>query len=321
MMTDPTNITLNEAAEFFKERDDFLILSHASPDGDTFGCSYALCGALQRMGKRAKIRCADPLPKNFSHLLKAIEIQKFEERTIVSVDIADSTLLGALKDVYGDRVELAIDHHLSHAPFAEKIFVDSSAAACAEIIFDLLELMEVKLDSALAVCLYTGIATDTGCFKFANTTSATHEKAAKLMQFDFNFGDLNYILFEMKTPARIELERRALENMEIFCGGKGAIVAFSKETLANADAEDINGISSLPRQIQGVEVGVVLKEKQNGVWKASMRSNNINVQEICGKFGGGGHERAAGCTVNGDGETAKRLIKTAVQEAIDLWTE
>lgn len=311
-----TNITLEEAARFLLSHDDFLILSHANPDGDTFGCSYGLCSALQRAGKKAKIACADPLPANFFHLEEAIERQDFEEKTIISVDIADKSLLGKLEGTYGDKVELAIDHHLSHVPFAEKRYVDDEAAACCEIIYDLIKLLGVDIDSAMAQCIYTGIATDTGCFKFANTTRLTHEKAGELMEYGFDCAALNYRLFDMKSRARIKLEQYVLENLEFFAEGRGAVVALNKQLLDSVDSEDINGISSLPRMIEGVEVGVVLKEKEDS-WKASMRSLKINVQKICGKFGGGGHFNAAGCSFKGmEIEEIVKRVKAAVEEEL-----
>ena len=137
------------------------------------------------------------------------------------------------------------------------------------------------------------------------------------MEYGFDAAALNYILFDMKTKARIGLERYVFENIEFFAEDKGAVIALSKEILDSVDAEDVNGISALPRQIQGVEVGIVLKEKEEG-WKASLRSNSVNVQEICGHFGGGGHMRAAGCTIKvADAEEARRLIKEEVTKAIE----
>ncbi len=317
-MNKATNITLKQVAEFLIGHDNFLILSHANPDGDTEGCAYGLCGALQRLGKKARLACSDPLSERFSYMEEAVEKQQFEESFVVSVDVADRSLLGGLEKLYGDKVDLAIDHHLSHRPFAERVYVDDSAAAACEIIYDLIKLLKAEcLDEKIAKCLYTGIATDTGCFKFGNTTRHTHLKAGELMEYGFDAAALNYILFDMKTKARIGLERYVFENIEFFAEDKGAVIALSKEILDSVDAEDVNGISALPRQIQGVEVGIVLKEKEEG-WKASLRSNSVNVQEICGHFGGGGHMRAAGCTIKAaDAEEARRLIKEEVTKAIE----
>ena len=315
-MNKATNITLEQAAEFLREHDDFLILSHANPDGDTFGCSHGLCGALQKIGKRARIVCADPLSERFSYMKNAIEEQEFTEQTIVSVDVADKTLLGSNEELYGDKVDLAIDHHLSHVPFAKRIYVDDTAAAAAEIVYDLILLLGAEPNKHIAACLYTGIATDTGCFKYGSTTRATHEKAGRLMEYGFDAAEINYILFEMKTKARLGLERYVMEHMVFFAKDRGAVVVLTKELMDSVDAEDVNGIAALPRQIQGVEVGVVLKERDDG-WKASMRSNNVNVQEICSLFGGGGHIRAAGCSLkNMTAQQAKEKVMTAVTEAL-----
>lgn len=317
-MNKATNITLEQAAEFLRRNDNYLILSHANPDGDTFGCSHGLCGALQRIGKKAKIACADPLSERFLYLREGIEAQEFTEENIISVDVADKSLLGDLEEKYGNEVVLAIDHHVSHVPFAERVFVDDTAAAACEIIYELVLLLgDNVMDKNIARCLYTGIATDTGCFKFGNTTELTHIKAGKLMEYDFDTPALNYVLFDMKTKARIKLEQYVFENIEFFAEDKGAIIALSKEILDSVDIEDVNGISALPRQIQGVEVGIVLKEKKDG-WKASLRSNNVNVQEICGLFGGGGHIRAAGCTIkNTPVEKVKEQLAAAVTEALN----
>lgn len=317
-MNKATNITLEQAAEFLLQNDNFLILSHANPDGDTEGCAHGLCGALQRIGKKARLACSDPLSERFSYMEEAIEKQDFKESCVVSVDIADRSLLGELEQPYGNKVDLAIDHHVSHKPFAKRIYVDDSAAAACEIIYDLVKLLGANtLDEKTAKCIYTGIATDTGCFKFGNTTKLTHEKAGALMEYGFEAAALNYLLFDMKTKARLGLERYVFENIEFFASDKGAVIALSKDILNKVDTEDVNGISALPRQIQGVEVGVVLKEKKDG-WKVSLRSNSVNVQEICSLFGGGGHIRAAGCTIKTDSaEEAKKLITEAVTKVLE----
>ena len=317
-MNKATNITLEQAAEFLLQNDNYLILSHANPDGDTEGCAHGLCGALQRIGKKARLACSDPLSERFTYMEEAIEKQDFKESFVVSVDIADKSLLGDLEAAYGDKVDLAIDHHVSHRPFAKRVYVDDTAAAACEIIYDLVKLLgENTLDEKTAQCLYTGIATDTGCFKFGNTTGHSHEKAGELMEYGFDAAALNYLLFDMKTKDRLRLERYLFENIEFFASDRGAVIALSKEMLDSVDAEDINGISALPRQIHGVEVGIVLKEKKEG-WKASLRSNSVNVQEICGLFGGGGHVRAAGCTIKADSaEEAKKLITEAVTKVLE----
>ena len=316
-MSEISNITVSEAAAFLLEHDDYEIICHAHPDGDTFGSGYGLCGALQRLGKNARVVCADPLSKSFAHMKKAVREQEFTPRTFVSVDIADKRLMGGLEEEYGGKIQLAVDHHISHVPFAEKRLVEPDAAAAAEVVFSIIKAMNAPMDSELAACLYTGVATDTGCFKYSNTTPETFRIAAELSQYDFDRAGLNYIFFDMKSKARIELERRLLETMEFFCDGRAALVVMTREMLEGVDSEDTNGLAAMPRMIEGVEVGVVIRQEQKG-WKASLRSNSyIDVQTVCTTLGGGGHKRAAGCTIEGTQEQAREKIKQAVADAFD----
>lgn len=303
------------AAEFLLQHDNFRIFSHASPDGDTMGSSFALCRALQLIGKNAEIVCADAFSKNMAYMLPHINKQDFIAETFVSVDVADKKLLGCYEND-AEKIQLAIDHHISHVDFAEKILLDSTAAACCEIIFRVITAMGVEIDNQIAACLYTGIATDTGCFRYANTTSDTHVIAAQLMKYQFNIADINYVLFDMKSRTRLKVEQQVLNGMEFFCGGKCAIAVMTAEMLDGIDVEDTNGISAMPRQIEGVEVGVVIKQK-NSSWKVSMRSaHSANVQKICSIFGGGGHIKAAGCSIEGDIDDVKKQIAAAVEKEL-----
>ena len=172
-------IDVKQAADFLRENNDFLILMHASPDGDTLGCGTALCGALQRLGKRAKAICPDEVPHKFDYLFNAIEKQEFEPKTVVCVDIADTKLLGEMKEI-GDKAELCIDHHISNIEYAKRTVLDAECGAACEIIYELIKELGVPFDKALASSIYTGTATDTGCFKYSNTTPRTHKIAAEM---------------------------------------------------------------------------------------------------------------------------------------------
>lgn len=316
-MSEISNVTIKQAAEILLNNDDYYILCHANPDGDTFGCGYGLCSALQSIGKHARVVCADELSSRFAYMKDAIKEQEFEPKTIISVDVADKKLLGSLEEVYGDKVFLAIDHHLSHVPFAENRLVESFAAAACETVYQVITEMGITLDKGIATCLYTGLATDTGCFRYPNTTPRTHMIAAETMRFDFNYGDLNYILFEMRTKSRLKLELDAINRLEFFAGDKGALTVLTTEMIESVDSEDINGIAALPRMIEGVEVGLVIKQRDEKVWKVSMRSRDkVDVQSVCKQFGGGGHIRAAGCTVEGSIDEVRKAVIGAVTKAI-----
>ncbi len=292
-------IDVKRAAEFLAVNDDYLILMHASPDGDTLGCGFALCGALQRMGKRAKAVCPEEIPKKFGYLSAAVKEQEFEYKNVVCVDVADTKLLGDMKSI-GDTAALCIDHHLSNTEYAKMTLLRSEYAAACELVYEVICALGVKFDKELAECIYTGAATDTGCFKYSNTTAQTHIIAAEMMKYGADFARINYVNFDLKTQGRIKLEQEILKNIRYFANGRVALISVPLsllEDLTDIDSDDVGALSNIPRQIEGVDIGICMKEKKPGVFKASMRSSKrVNVAEICAKFGGGGHERAAGCS-------------------------
>lgn len=307
-------IDVNEAAQFLKEHDDYLILMHASPDGDTLGCGHALCGALQRMGKNAKAVCPDEIPEKFEYLKKAVKPQEFETKTVVCVDVADTKLLGEMKDV-GDAAELCIDHHLSNTDYAKRTLLRHEYAAAAELVYEVIDALGVPFDGALADCVYTGMATDTGCFRYSNTTPQTHIYTAKMIECGADFGMINYVNFELKSPGRIKLEQEVLKNIRYYANGRVAIISVPLslvEQINDIDNDDVGALANIPRQIAGVDIGICMKEKKPGAFKASMRSSDkINVAEIGMLFGGGGHARAAGCSFYGG------TIEEAEQKIVD----
>lgn len=310
-------INVREAAKLLLENDFITILCHANPDGDTLGSAFALCGALQKLGKKARVLCPDEISPRFLYLKDGINENGFgdgEERFIVTVDVADIDLLGDLRSKYEGKVTLAIDHHSSNKEFAEKLLLES-AAANAEIIFYLIKELGAALDKHIAACLYTGITTDTGCFRFSNTTRDSHIITAEIMKQDFDIAGLNYLLFEMKSKQRLELECKAINEVEYYFNGKCAIIVLDGESLLNVDGEDINGISALARRIEGVEVGITFKEKEKDVWKISLRSNkHIDCRGICQTFGGGGHLRAAGCKLTGTLSDCKAKLLEEIEK-------
>ena len=290
-------IDIQAAADFLLSRNNFTILCHASPDGDTTGCGYALCKALRKIGKKANVCCADEFSARFSFMWENTANEDFEEETIISVDVADQKLLGSNKEKYEGRIVLAIDHHVSHVDFAENLCLEPDAAACGQTMFKIIKAMGIPVDKDIAACLYTAITTDSGCFKFSSVTAETHIIAAELISLGIDFAALNYAFFDLKTKERVQLEEYVYTNMKFHLGGKCAVIVLPLASIEKVDGEDVGGVCSIPRQIEGVEVGVVLKEKKDGSWKASLRANSVaDVQQICGHFGGGGHKKAAGCT-------------------------
>ena len=312
-------IDVQQAAEFLKANDDYLILMHASPDGDTLGGGHALCGALQRMGKRAKAVCPDEIPHKFDYLAAAVKEQGFEPKNVVCVDIADTKLLGDMKAV-GDTAKLCIDHHESNTNYAEMMLLQPEYAAACELVYEVINALGVPFDKELADCIYTGLSTDTGCFKFSNTTPQTHIIAAEMMRSGADYATINYIHFDLKSPARIKLEQDVLNNIRYYEGGRVALISVPLsllDGLPDIDSDDIGALANIPRQIEGVDIGICVKEKKPGSFKVSLRTSElVNASELCAKFGGGGHIRAAGCSFNGTIEEAENTIVEASCEAI-----
>lgn len=314
-------IDLERAVSLLRGAQDIEILSHHFPDGDTLGCAAALCRALQLMGKRARCTCADPVSEKYDFLFDEIERQEFPAKFVVSVDVADIKLLGpVLAAKHAGRIDLCIDHHGSHQDFAENSYVDSTAAAACEIIYEVICRLGVVPDQAIAQAVYTGITTDTGCFRYSNTTARTHEIAAQVIRTGIDAGDINRRMFETKTRARLEMERSVLDSIAFYFDARCAVMCISRAMIeaSGADEGDLDGLSAIPRQIEGVLVGVTMRERKIGGYKVSLRTQpQVNAAKICAEFGGGGHVAAAGCTIEEDFESAREKLLAAIGKVLE----
>ena len=307
-------LTIKQAAMMLAANKDILVLMHRSPDGDTIGCAYALCAALRKLGKRARTLCADPIPELFSYLTGNMDEQDFEPKFIVSTDIASTSLLGDALEEYKDKINLCIDHHASNTGFAEYGVVDGSAGACAIIISKLIKEMNVEPDTYIANAIFTGVSTDTGCFAFSNASAAIHRTAAEMIDAGAESAMITRRIFETKSRSRLELEKMVLESLRYFHDGKIALVTVTSEMMLHSGAAEgeTEGIASIPRQIEGVMIGITVKEKGKGNYRISVRtSDGADASRICASLGGGGHKEAAGCTIGGDLESAIYTIAHA----------
>lgn len=309
-------VTLNDINKILNENNNFYILTHKSPDGDTLGSAFALCLALQKLGKNARILCSDEIPKKYRLLYENIKKQCFEPEYIISVDVADTQLLGESLAVFADKIDLCIDHHPSNALFSKFWYNESTSASTAEIIFEIIKNLNVEIDINIANCIYTGISTDTGGFRHSNTTSRAHKIAAELIEIGAKTFEIDKIMFDTKSLAKLNLEKVALESTEFFCDNQCAMISISNKEIKKSGAceGDFDGISAIPRQIEGIIVGIFIKEKMPGIFKISVRTDKlIDASKICAKFGGGGHKCAAGCTILGDFVEVKSKIIAAVE--------
>lgn len=301
---------ISETAKLVKGWNNILVISHASPDGDTLGSAAALIRGLKSLGINTGFACSDPIEKKFEYLFEGLSFSEFTPDKIITVDVADANLLGRYKEL-ADKVDLAIDHHLGHREYAKASYVNIKSAANTENIYELLCEMGVSITKEIADAVFTGITTDTGCFRYKNVTARTHEIAAKMILAGADAGRINQVMFETKSRGQIKAEIAAMGSIEYYEDGKIALAAVTLDMMEKTGISegDIDALVSVPRQIEGVLIGITLKQKPDGNFKASLRTNDpCDASAICGLLGGGGHKAAAGCSVRGDIETVKGKV-------------
>lgn len=313
-------IDIQQCCMLLGTKEDILILCHRAPDGDTVGSAFGLYHALRSLGKRAAVLCSDPLPDKFSYIHHGVEFEAFTPQYIVAVDVATPELLGPALAQYAHCVDLCIDHHISNTLYAQHTLLDARAAAACELVYGIITALGVPVSQPMANALYTGLATDTGCFCYRNTTANTLRTAARLMEAGAESGDINSRLFEKKSRKRMELERESMRTLEYHFHSRCALIVITQEVLRRLEAkmEEVEGIASIPRTIEGVEAAVTLRENRDGTYKVSLRTEvGVDASAICSTLGGGGHVAAAGCTVAGPLEAAKAAVLEAVQRELE----
>lgn len=311
-------LTLNETADFLLNHDHYAILTHRRPDGDTLGSSAALCRILRNMGKTAYLLRNDEITDRFAWLHEGLTKEAADEGdTLVTVDVASPGMLPAKFEGYLGNIALRIDHHASSTSFTKNELVDSGKGACAEIIFDLLQALWQEFDPAIADAIYVGTSTDTGCFRFANTTSHTFVTAAACAAAGARVYQINQELFETNTLGRLKIQSWIVEHMDIFADGKLSVVAIPKavEDEIGVTEDDMDNISSFPRSISGVCMAATLRETKDGTVKLSVRAiPGHDATVVTGAFGGGGHKGAAGATLKMSLSEAAEAVKKEMQK-------
>ncbi len=313
-------MTVNEASALLKQQDNILIITHKNPDGDTLGCGYALWGALTRLGRRVKVVNSDDIPHKYSYLYSVHDktAVDFKPEFVIAVDIATPDLVGKPYQELCRNADLCIDHHGTNTMYAKKTVVDAESASCCEIMTRVIDELGVKLDDYIASALYTGLITDTGCFRQRNTTVDSHLLAARLMNTGIDWQELNRIHFEQKSKSRLMLEQLAVANMDFTLDNRVAIITITQDMmkLTGAVPGDVEGITPIARSIEGVEVGVTLRQLESGNWKCSLRTHNVDAAAICAQFGGGGHFGAAGFECSGEPDDIKTMLVNAIKEVL-----
>lgn len=293
-------LTRNEVAAWLEERDNFVILTHRRPDGDTIGSAAALCLGLRQLGKTAHVLVNAEVTPKYAHLLEGLtKVEAWAGDTVVSVDVAAFNMLPECYQKYS--IALRIDHHENRQSFSENELVDPQSAACGEIIYDILMALFLEMDTPIANALYTAVSTDTGCFRYANTTSHSLAVAAACAWVSSDIFAINQQLFDTNSLARLRVQGYMVENAKFLQDGKVAICPLprSVEQELGATEDDLENISGFPRSIEGVKLAVTLREEPSGRVKISARAvPGVDASALCAQFGGGGHKGAAGASMD-----------------------
>ena len=312
-------MTVSEVAAYLRAHDNYLILTHRRPDGDTLGCAAALCAMLRRLGKSAAMLPNAEVTSLYADYVapyQAAEDYRYE--TVVSVDLAALGLFPDNAEDFKTRVDLAIDHHPSYEGFARESCVHPECAACGEILCALAQELG-QLTPAVALPLYVAVSTDTGCFVYSNVTAETHRAAAALIETGIDYRAVNKRHFRTKTKKRLALEAELLRTMELYDRDRVVIVTLplalvERLELSEADMDDISALGGL---VEGTDCSITMKETKDGAWKVSVRTGaRVNATRVCAAFGGGGHRAASGCVLHGMTlEAGKRALLEAVKQA------
>ena len=299
------------------------LVCHRAPDGDTLGTGLALTLWLKGHGKDAHLYCIDPVPGNLRFLPGAdlLSHELLEQPSLfIAVDTADPILMGpaAQACMAGARQVLNIDHHSTNLQYGHQNLVESGAAATAEVVTDMLLESGETITQGMADCLYTGIVTDTGQFSFDYTRPGTLNAAANLMERGAAFEQICAHIFRRRTLSKTRLIARALSTLRLYADGRIAVVSVLQADLKEfgATVVECENIVNYTNEIDGVEIGILLREMSIGGFKCSLRgAGDANVANLARAFGGGGHIKAAGCTVEGTLEEVEaKLVAQASAE-------
>ena len=295
-------MTATETATWLLERDDFLIITHRRPDGDTLGSAGALAVGLRSYGKSAYLLYNEDITPRYEPFVKDfIASADYSPKCVIAVDTASLDLFTESAYCYADNVDLCIDHHPSNENYAKHLCLEGHMASCGEVIYDVLSAMKCDIDTCIAELLYLAVSTDTGCFSYGNTTSNSLLVASKLVEAGADNTQLNKQLFRTKTQNRIKIESMITSSLEYYFDGRVAIGFITRDMMDKTKAveDDLDDIAAIPTSVEGVCVGITIRELSSPHdCKISVRSlAPYDASEICMHFGGGGHMRAAGAVI------------------------
>jgi phosphoesterase RecJ-like protein len=314
---------LSQVVELIETKGRFGITSHLRPDGDSLGSSLGLYWLLRALNKDVEVIMRDPVPHTYQKLPGANEVRV----TPAADDSYDGVFVIECSDIerpgLGDldkQFVINIDHHATTAFFGKINWIDSTASACGEMIYNLAKALGVRVSREMAECCYTALITDTGSFHYSNTTERTFKVASELLRTGVKPAKTAEAVFASYPWSRIQLMGAVLSTARRDSTGRVALLRHSLEMqhVAEASDEDADGFVNYPLTVGEVEAVAMLKESELGVYRTSLRSKGeVNVAKVAEKFGGGGHRNAAGCTMRGTWEEAEEKIVALLQDAVE----
>lgn len=311
---------LNELKKILSENNSFAIVSHTSPDGDSMGSILSFYNILKEFKKNVDVFVDGQAPNKFNFLNGFNEIKQIENANIkydclIVLDCGDEERLGKCSDLLKKtNCIVNIDHHITNTKFGNINIVDVLASSVGEILYGIYKHFNFNISKNTAECLYTSIASDTGGFKFSNTTSKTLKTVADLIDLGIDFTTIYNKLFDVKTLNGIKLTSLVTQTIQLHLGGKVATMYLTKDMLneSGATEDEAGELVNIARDIENVEIGILIKEIDEGVYKISLRSKDyFDVKDIALKYGGGGHIKAAGCTIK------NTSIENIIREVLD----
>ena len=311
-------MTRNECAAWLLEHDNFCILTDARPDGDTIGSAAALCVGLRQLGKTAHVLNNTQSSPFLKRCLLGLTVDApAETDTLISVDVASPHLFPAEHQQYLPRIALRIDHHATSTSFTPMELVDAASAATGEIIYELLMDMGAKMTKDIAWRMYIAISTDTGCFRYSNTTAHTYRVAAACAETGADLYPITQELFDTTSISELKLQNWMVEHALFLCDGKAAVCGIPASMEDNVSKEDLEGISGFLRSIEGVRISATLREIEGGC-KLSVRAvPGLDAGSVCTRFGGGGHKGAGGANLALPMAEAIELVAAALKKALE----
>ncbi|GAB6932218.1 DHH family phosphoesterase [Calditerricola satsumensis] len=318
-MTNELARALTDAVRFLHDHDDFLVVAHTNPDGDATASVLAMACILERLGKRYTLANEGETPRRYAFLPRADRIVNHGRHPLgrtytaaIALDCADLERIGDVRNVLAPNAAvLNIDHHVTNTRYGSVNLVVPQDAATAQVVYRLAQAAGVALDAELATCLYAGILSDTGGFRYANTTAEALRVAGELVAAGVRPDVVAERILELLTEPQLRLLQRVLPSLERYGDGRIACLTVTLEDVAAAQATrgDLEGLVAYARNLEGVAVGVLFREDAPDAVKVSLRAREpVDVARIAQEFGGGGHVRAAGCTLRVPLDEAKRRV-------------